>query len=352
MKKTWMTIGSISLLCGCTAVPIAVTPPTLTRLTPQPQALPMVKPSAYKRPAQQQANAQTPMARPIPIPSATVKINTPPALSPTANDTTQTKTSQAQAVPIPNPTVTLQNSNNLGWIAKKIHQNQRQDGKGELVKWNSADDFVALGIGRFVWYPAGKRGRYKETFPAFLVYAESQRAPLPTWLAQRPTRGGPWATKAAFERAQKDSQMQELRDFMRRSGGLQVSFLAAQQKRDLINMAQQLPQAERQKVLRNYQTVRRTPGGLYPLLDYTLFQGDGGNKNERYQNQGWGLLQVLKNMEHVQPGKAALAEFMRAADDVLVRRVANSPIERREARLLSKWQKRLQTYRAENIARR
>ncbi|PID50473.1 MAG: hypothetical protein CR991_01185 [Proteobacteria bacterium] len=354
MKKILMTVGGTALLCGCTAVPIAVTPPTLTPLRPQPQALPMVKHTAYVHPAV--ATTQTPTAQPIPVPQPMVEIVRPPELQPniTHRPTPIIPRTQRQA----NLTHTiaasskLNTSNNLSWIAQRIYRNQVNGGNQSLLSWNSQDNFVSLGIGRFVWYPAGKSGRFKETFPSFLAFAESQQARLPTWLAQRPTRGGPWPNKAAFERAQNDPQMKELENFMRQSASLQIHYLSAQLKRSLPHLTRQLDTAQKQKVMQSYQTLERTPGGLYPLLDYLLFQGDGSNPNERYNGQGWGLVQVLQNMEQVSPGSHALAEFMRAADDVLVQRIANAPPERREGRMLAAWQNRLQTYRPSNLSRR
>ena len=43
--------------------------------------------------------------------------------------------------------------------------------------------------------------------------------------------------------------------------------------------------------------------GLYVLLDYTNFKGEGTLKSERYKGQGWGLLQVLEHMDPQESNK-------------------------------------------------
>ncbi|MFM8981770.1 MAG: hypothetical protein ACKOLA_02485, partial [Spartobacteria bacterium] len=64
-------------------------------------------------------------------------------------------------------------------------------------------------------------------------------------------------------------------------------------------------------------------------------------ESERYNSQGWGLLQVLETM----PASGnALPEFAKAADTVLTRRVKNSPPSRNEAKWLPGWRNRLATY--------
>src|SRR5690606_15653667 len=74
--------------------------------------------------------------------------------------------------------------------------------------------------------------------------------------------------------------------------------------------------------------------GYYALVDYLHFKGDGGQATERYQGQGWGLLQVLQGMADDTP---ALQAFVTSARTVLERRVALAPPERNEQRWLAGW---------------
>jgi hypothetical protein len=87
--------------------------------------------------------------------------------------------------------------------------------------------------------------------------------------------------------------------------------------------------------------VAATPNGVYALVDYVNFKGEGTNPRERYRGQGWGLLQVLQEMNDNSAGPAA-AEFSRAAKRVLARRIANAP--RREDQWRAGWFTRCDSY--------
>ena len=50
----------------------------------------------------------------------------------------------------------------------------------------------------------------------------------------------------------------------------------------------------KENVKKQFYRVANSPNGLYPLIDYVNFKGEGTNPKERYTGQGWGLLQVLE----------------------------------------------------------
>ena len=91
------------------------------------------------------------------------------------------------------------------------------------------------------------------------------------------------------------------------------------------------------------QALGSSPGGVYALLDYVNFKGEGLSDSERYNGEGWGLRQVLLAMEQ-NPEVSALDRFRDAAARVLTRRAENAvnPIEKN--RWLKGWLKRLETY--------
>lgn len=74
-----------------------------------------------------------------------------------------------------------------------------------------------------------------------------------------------------------------------------------------------------------YYAVASVPNGMYALIDYVNFKGEGTNPAEHYRGIGWGLRQVLEEMRSVSPGQPAAVEFAEAAKRVLQRRVDNSP---------------------------
>jgi hypothetical protein len=100
--------------------------------------------------------------------------------------------------------------------------------------------------------------------------------------------------------------------------------------------------SQREQVERNFHRVASTPAGYYALVDYVNFKGEGVLHTERYNGEGWGLLQVLSEMQTEESD--AVKEFSRAASVVLKRRVANSPPERRESKWLSGWLNRINSY--------
>lgn len=247
------------------------------------------------------------------------------------------------------PTPTVIPAKDLNWIADKVYRNETSGNPALLIVWNDREEFASLGIGHFIWYPAGQRGLYTETFPGLIDYAKAQGVPVPQWLANRNVRTSPWINKATFERARNDPEMQQLRTFLQQTMNIQANYMAERLTRALPAMLEQVAPQDRARVLRNYQAVERTQRGLYPLLDYVNFKGEGTNPNERYNGQGWGLLQVLLTMRPVEAGPQALDEFARAAEEILMRRIANSAPERGEAKWLPGWRSRLNTYRAQSL---
>jgi len=87
-----------------------------------------------------------------------------------------------------------------------------------------------------------------------------------------------------------------------------------------------------------------TPEGSFALIDYVNFKGEGISPTERYQGEGWGLLQVLQSMR---PGSVAQApaRFAEASVVVLTRRVRLAPAARGEQRWLEGWRNRCLRYR-------
>ena len=81
----------------------------------------------------------------------------------------------AQTAPV---TLTLSESQ-LSWVGERIFQNECA-GKHEcLVHWNQGEAFPSLGIGHFIWYPAGVEGRFTESFPDLIRFMKQQGQALP-----------------------------------------------------------------------------------------------------------------------------------------------------------------------------
>lgn len=226
-------------------------------------------------------------------------------------------------------------------IGKKIWQNE-SGGKVEgLTAWNVGEEFPSLGIGHFIWYPAGFNGRFKESWPEFIAFA-LQNGANPPALARK--ADAPWNSRAEFLKNFKSAEMIELRNWLVLSIGLQTDFIIARSRASLPKMLAAAPAAERARIQANYQKVASTPHGTYALIDYVNFKGDGTSATEKYKGQGWGLLQVLGGMKDVGTGPAAATEFAASAKRALSRRIDNSPPARGEARWREGWHNRCDTY--------
>jgi hypothetical protein len=223
-------------------------------------------------------------------------------------------------------------------IGRRLWQNESGGTIAGLTAWNSGEDFASLGIGHFIWYPAGKRGRFEESFPPLLQYLISNGLQVPAWL--RSANACPWSDRAQFLADQQSPRMKELRTFLTETIPFQAKFAALRLEQALPKMLEAAPTGERAKVRENFYRVAAQPEGLYALVDYVNFKGEGTLPSERYRGEGWGLLQVLEEMKKGPPS----LEFSRAADKVLTRRVANSPVERNEKRWLPGWRNRTRTY--------
>jgi hypothetical protein len=222
-------------------------------------------------------------------------------------------------------------------IGKRIWKNESGGTVSGLTAWNAGEQFASLGIAHFIWYPTGKRGPFEESFPKLADYMASQGVPVPGWL-----RGScPWPSRWQFTADFQSSRMLQLRNLLKDTIAWQARFAALRMERALPKMLSAAPAAERDRIRNNFYRVAREPLGLYALMDYVNFKGEGVSPNERYRGQGWGLLQVLETMPATGP---AIPAFVKAADKVLTRRVANSPPARGEARWLAGWRNRLETY--------
>lgn len=226
-------------------------------------------------------------------------------------------------------------------IGRKIWQNECGGTVTGLTTWNAGEEFPSLGIGHFIWYPTGFNDRFEESWPSFVAYAR-QRGANPPAVAME--RHSPWRTKAEFQRDFNSPRMTGLRQWLAGNVGLQTDFIINRSRGALPKILAAAPAGDRARISANYRKVSTTPQGTYALIDYVNFKGDGTQASERYNGQGWGLLQVLAGMRDVPAGPAAAAEFSASAKRALDRRIANSPPARGEARWREGWHNRCNTY--------
>ena len=226
-------------------------------------------------------------------------------------------------------------------IGRKIWQNESAGKVSGLTHWNDGEEFPSIGIGHFIWYPKGFNGRWTETFPEFVRYATSRGYKLPA-VAYSPDC--PWPNKAAFQRDFNGAQLKGLRTWLAANVNIQTEFIAYKSRAALPKIMAAAPAAHRARIQANYNKVATTSNGIYALVDYVNFKGDGTNPREQYKGQGWGLMWVLMDMRDVASGQAAAREFAAASKRCLDRRVRNSPPARGEKRWTPGWHNRCDTY--------
>jgi hypothetical protein len=224
-------------------------------------------------------------------------------------------------------------------IGRRIWQNECNGTIAGLTSWNEGENFASLGIGHFIWYPKGVRGPFDESFPKLVNFISRHGAKLPTLLLSPNESSCPWKTRAEFLAARNSKPMLQLRRFLGDTVDFQAQFMVERLEGSLPKMLEQTQPAERQQITQRFNDLGTSAAGAYALVDYVNFKGEGVLPTERYRGQGWGLLQVLQTMHG-----SSVADFARAAETVLRRRVENSPPERGETRWLPGWLNRVHSY--------
>jgi len=228
----------------------------------------------------------------------------------------------------------------LETIGQKVWQNECGGRRDGLTSWNAGEQFASLGIGHFIWYPKGVTGPFDEAFPRLAAFLASEGAAVPEWVREQPC---PWSSRAAFQAELRSARMNELRDLLASTVPLQARFLVQRMEESLPKLLEAAPPGQQEKVRAQFQRMLGSSAGSFALIDYVNFKGEGTKESERYQGEGWGLLQVLQGMKG--SGSAgAVKEFAASAEAVLARRVANSPPARGEKRWLVGWKNRVRRY--------
>jgi hypothetical protein len=250
---------------------------------------------------------------------------------------------RAAAAPTPTPDIHLTPAQERA-IGLKIWKNEADGQVKLLTDWNEGEAFGSFGIGHFIWYPAGKPGPFTESFPPVLDAIAASGEKLPLWLKGHPPC--PWPDRDAFYADFDGPRLVGLRALLARTVDAQASFAVKRLEAALPQILDAADDAERPTLLKRFNAVAAATNGVYALVDYVNFKGEGVNPAERYKNEGWGLLQVLELMADAAPGQPAVASFEKAADAALTRRVANAPADRRklEQGWLPGWRNRLLTY--------
>jgi hypothetical protein len=237
----------------------------------------------------------------------------------------------------------------LNRIANKIWMNEGAGKRKYLVWWNRGEEFASLGIGHFIWFTKDKPMWFFHAFPAMLRYITARGAKPPKWL--KPNTPCVWNSYEEWRVAKRKNskKMRELTNFLDSTKALQAEFMLHRlngAKRKLLKYA---PNSKVRRLIKyNFNRLlykrdgRIDSQGAYILIDYTNFKGDGTLESERYQGKGWGLYQVLLNMnpKESNPKRA----FAISARYILDRLTKIAPPKRNLKRFRKGWFKRIDTY--------
>lgn len=219
-----------------------------------------------------------------------------------------------------------------------IWNNEGLGKESKLTVWNKNENFPSLGLGHFIWYPTQDKGPYVEQFPELLSYLSDHGVVIPAWLLA--AKSAPWKDREAFYIAFNEPQLVELRELMLNTVALQTRFIIKRLEKGIPAILASSNKIQQQKMKISLAALILTPEGLFTLLDYINFKGEGISEKEQYQGQGWGLKQVLLAMPEQTDN--VLRSFALSADEMLTRRVKNAP--RNEQNWLKGWRVRIHKY--------
>lgn len=242
-------------------------------------------------------------------------------------------------------------SEQVAWIGDQVFTNECNRKPACLSSWNPGEDFPSLGIGHFIWYREDQQEIFDESFPALMHFMQDRGIAIPAWIITE-NYVSPWPDRESFLADMDKARLRELRTFLGNTMGEQTAFIIARFENALAAMLASTDSEEKAELIeKNFYAVAAStpPHGLYALIDYVNFKGTGTSPLESYNGQGWGLKQVLLDMEtgantRLNTGDNALAGFVMSARRTLAARVSNAPADRDELRWLAGWHKRLDTY--------
>lgn len=172
----------------------------------------------------------------------------------------------------------------------------------------------------------------------FVMEQSASCAPAPEWLTQIDPFDAPWPNKPAFQASRPDERSETLGAWLFATMPLQALYIV--NSFETRWAALDLP--DKTTLNARINRLLATPEGTYAVIDYVNFKGIGTNPGERYEGEGWGLVQVLRDLDETQAD--VLDAFSSAAAERLRMRVALSPPEREEYRWLAGWERRVGGY--------
>ncbi len=229
------------------------------------------------------------------------------------------------------------------WLGEQIFNNECAMQIACLTSWNPAEDFPSLGIGHFIWYKKNQNEIFEESFPALIEYFKEQNISIPAWI-ESSNYESPWQNRDEFLANFSSVELSGLRLLLSETFPQQTSFIINRFETALNKIQATLPEHEFSRIEEKFYSIANAypPYGMYALIDYVNFKGEGVSADEQYEGQGWGLLQVLTALPD--NSEKILEDFISSAKTILQNRIHNAPQQRNEEQWLQGWFNRLDTY--------
>lgn len=224
-------------------------------------------------------------------------------------------------------------------IGNRIFINECSGKKELLVFWNPHEPFPSLGIGHCIWFPRSYTGKYTQTFPELMRFLKRKGIHVPHFATKKYC---PWNAREDFLA---DSESRDrLRTLLSSTIELQTEFLILKLHQSKKHILAKSPPSLKDHISHMFHLLESTPAGMFALLDYLNFKGEGTNPAERYHAKGWGLTQVLSSMPQTTSQKTALSDFIHAAKICLAERVSNASPDSPDKHALKGWHARIDRY--------
>ena len=166
-------------------------------------------------------------------------------------------------------------------IGLKLWKNEAGGTDRLLTAWNKGEDFGSFGIGHFIWYPAGKRGPFTESFPGVIDALAAAGEIVPAWLQGRPPC--PWPDRESFYADFDGPHLTELRALLKRTVDVQTRYAVRRLESALPQILKTAEPSQRQSLKERFDAIASAPNGVYALVDYVNFKGEGVSPTERYE---------------------------------------------------------------------
>jgi hypothetical protein len=220
----------------------------------------------------------------------------------------------------------------------------------------NATGYVGIGLGSYIWYGANNRENYVEDWPTVAQALQSHDVTLPAWALGV----CPWSNEADFDAANTPgspyyADIQALNTTLQTDpAALDVQFRFGPWARLLRgvtpnsdtpgdymfgydpikapNALISLPPGEAELIGANFSAVSTVQGfghplGMYALVDYDNFKGEGTAVTEIHNTQHWGESAVLEKMGPLDIQIDPLTTFINSGLEVLHDRIVNTEME-------------------------